>query len=92
MEFTPEQLKEWIGLGVGGLLAAMIFMFYRQDRKNSEGRLMKMEERALDVLTANATASQKMADALDSLGRSLEKAEVSKVHYFDKILERLRGK
>jgi len=89
VEFTPEQLKEWIGLGVGGLLAAMIFMFYRQDRRNSEGRLMKMEERALDVLTTNAANAQKMAGALESLGRSMEKAEESKVHYFDKILERL---
>jgi hypothetical protein len=97
VEFTPEQIKEWIGLGVGGGIALMIFWFYRIDRRHSEDQstatsnaAMKMEERALDVLTANAVASQKMAGALDGLARSLEVAEKDKVQYFNKILDRLQ--
>lgn len=51
-DIPDPQLKEWTMFGVGGLLAAMIFHFYRQDRLASQAR---EEQYAKQLMEINAT-------------------------------------
>jgi hypothetical protein len=67
-------------LGVGGLLACVIFIYYRLDflreRQNHQAereRQAKREERLLDVIERNAAASERLAVTIESLTRALER-------------------
>ncbi len=67
-------------LGVGGLLACVIFIYYRLDflreRQNhrAEGeRQAKREERLLVVIERNAAASERLAVTIENLARALER-------------------
>ncbi len=69
---------QWGALGIGGVLAGVIFYFYREDRKASEDRLQKMHEACEARLNAitddfrlivqeNTAASQKLTDLITLL-------------------------
>jgi hypothetical protein len=67
-------------LGVGGLLACVIFIYYRLDflreRHNHQAereQQAKREERLLDVIERNATASERLAVTIETLTRALER-------------------
>jgi hypothetical protein len=67
-------------LGVGGLLACVIFIYYRLDflreRQNHQAerdRQAKREERLLDVIERNAAASERLAVTIEILTRALER-------------------
>lgn len=67
-------------LGVGGLLACVIFIYYRIDflreRQNHHAERAgqaKREERLLDVIELNAAASERLAVTIDHLARTLER-------------------
>jgi hypothetical protein len=75
-----EMVKVLSPLGVGGLLACVIFVYYRLDflreRQNhhvERERLARREEWLLDVLERNAAASERLAVTIESLGRTLER-------------------
>ena len=75
-----ELVKVLSPLGVGGLLACVIFIYYRLDflreRQNhhvERERLARREERLLDVLERNAAASERLAVTIENLGRMLER-------------------
>jgi hypothetical protein len=75
-----ELIRALSPLGVGGVLAVMIFVFYRLDflreRNNHQAereRLAKREERLLDIVERNAAASERLAATIDSLGKMLER-------------------
>jgi hypothetical protein len=67
-------------LGVGGLLACVIFIYYRLDflreRHNHHAeheRQAKREERLLDVIALSAAASERLAVTIDNFARTLER-------------------
>ena len=75
-----DLIKTLSPLGVGGLLAIVIFVFYRIDflreRQNhvaDRERQAKREERLLDMIERNAAASERLAVTIDNLGKLLER-------------------
>lgn len=64
---NPETFN-WASLGVGGILAAFVFYFYRQDH----ARLEKLEEQTLAVLQANTAAMTRLTEAIERPLRSQE--------------------
>ena len=75
-----ELVKTLTPLGVGGLLAVMLFVFYRLDflreRQNHRAeceRQAKREERLLNMVERNAAASERLALTIENLGRLLER-------------------
>ena len=74
-----DLIKTLSPLGVGGLLAVVIFIFYRLDflreRRNHVvelDRQMKREERLLDMIERSAAASERLAITIENLGKMLE--------------------
>ena len=74
-----DLIKTLSPLGVGGLLAVVIFVFYRLDflreRQNhglERERQAKREERLLDMIERNAAASERLAVTVENLGKLLE--------------------
>ena len=75
-----DLIKTLSPLGVGGLLAIVIFVFYRLDflreRQNHQvdrERQAKQEERLLDMIERNAAASERLAVTIENLGKMLER-------------------
>ena len=75
-----DLIKTLSPLGVGGLLAIVIFVFYRLDflreRQNHQvdrERQAKREERLLDMIERNAAASERLAVTIENLGKMLER-------------------
>jgi hypothetical protein len=74
-----DLIKTLSPLGVGGLLAVVIFVFYRLDflreRQNHKvecDRQARREERLLDMIERNAAASERLAVTIENLGKMLE--------------------
>ena len=70
-----ETIKTLSALGVGGMLASLMFVFYRQDflREREHGRAERerqerREDRLLQVIERNAAASERLALTIDRLG------------------------
>ena len=75
-----ELIRTLSPLGVGGLLACVIFVYYRLDflreRQNHVVELdrhAKCEERLLDMIERNAAASVRLAVTIENLGKMLER-------------------
>lgn len=73
-----DTIKTLSALGVGGLLASVIFVFYRQDflreRDTAHAereRQERREDRLLQVIERNAAASERLAVTIDKLGTTL---------------------
>jgi hypothetical protein len=73
-----DTIKTLSALGVGGILASLIFVFYRQDflreRESAHGdreRQERREDRLLQVIERNAAASERLAVTIDQLGSSI---------------------
>ena len=73
-----ETIKTLSALGVGGILASLIFVFYRQDflrerdgARNERERQEKREDRLLQVIERNAAASERLAVTIDKLGSTI---------------------
>ena len=74
-----DLIKTLSPLGVGGLLAVVIFIFYRLDflreRRNhltERERQAKREERLLDMIERNAAACERLSVTIQNLGEMLE--------------------
>ena len=73
-----DLIKTLSPLGVGGLLAVVIFIFYRLDflreRQNhvAERERQAKRERLLDMIERNAAACQRLAVTIENLGKLLE--------------------
>ena len=70
-----ETIKTLSALGVGGIVASLIFVFYRQDflRERESAhiereRQERREDRLLQVIERNAAASERLAVTIDRLG------------------------
>lgn len=75
-----DLIKTLSPLGVGGLLAVMIFVFYRLDflRERQHNRVecerqAKREERLLSMVERNAAAAERLAVTIENLGKLLER-------------------
>jgi hypothetical protein len=73
-----DTIKTLSALGVGGILASLIFVFYRQDflRERDGARVErerqeKREDRLLQVIERNAAASERLAVTIDKLGGTM---------------------
>ena len=73
-----DTIKTLSALGVGGILASLIFVFYRQDflRERDGARVErdrqdKREDRLLQVIERNAAASERLAVTIDKLGTTI---------------------
>lgn len=73
-----DTIKTLSALGVGGILASLIFVFYRQDflrerdgARNDRERQEKREDRLLQVIERNAAASERLAVTIDKLGSTI---------------------
>lgn len=62
-----ELLKAMAPMGVGGILAAFIFWFYRQDRLSCKGR----EEMLVDALRDAAVQQKAVAANIEELVKSV---------------------
>lgn len=63
-----EALKLLAPLGVGGVLAAVIFLFYRRDLLNERADREKRESILIDALTANTKAMTEVSAAVQGFG------------------------
>jgi hypothetical protein len=70
-----ETIKTLSALGVGGIVASLIFVFYRQDflreRENvhvERERQERREDRLLQVIERNAAACERLAVTIDRFG------------------------
>ena len=70
-----ETIKTLSALGVGGIVASLIFVFYRKDflreRESAHSereRQERREGRLLQVIERNAAASERLAVTIDRLG------------------------
>ena len=75
-----DLIKALTPLGVGGLLATMIFVFYRIDflreRQNhvaERERQSREEARLLDMIERNAAAAERLAVTIENLAKMLER-------------------
>ena len=73
-----ETIKTLSALGVGGILAALMFVFYRQDflreresARDERERQERREDRLLQVIERNAAAAERLAVTIDRLGVSI---------------------
>lgn len=73
-----HSLQALAPLGIGGLLAGMMFHFYRQDflreRKTGDterARQERREDRLLQVIERNAAAYERLAVTIENLGQQL---------------------
>ncbi len=65
---TPDQwLNSLPSLGVGGMLAGIMFFFYRTDRQASEKSLSKITENFLQVIQDNTKAMTSVVDVINKL-------------------------
>ncbi len=69
-----DVVRSLMPLGVGGLLAAVIFHFYRQDflrertsHHEERERLERREDRLLQALEHNAAAYERLSATIDGL-------------------------
>ena len=58
----------WSALGVGGLLAAGMFYFYREDRKRSEAAYAQMIADFRAIIEANTEAMTSLREAIRERG------------------------
>lgn len=88
-----EELKWLTSLGVGGVLAGAIFVFYRRDflrerrqngRREQEkdfqvGKLLEVLERNTRAWEKNDAATNKLAGAVDTLSEAVRRMETLQV-------------
>mgnify|MGYP001562818035 FL=1 len=65
----PTDGLHWLAsLGVGGVLAGVIFHFYRQDRKTSEDRYAALAQDFRTIVQDNTAAMVKLCQMIDRNG------------------------
>jgi hypothetical protein len=62
---TVPDLTPFTGLGVGGVLAGIMFYFYRQDRRHSEDRFEELGKDFRAIVEANTAAMVSLRDSLN---------------------------
>jgi uncharacterized protein HemX len=85
------ELQWFASLGVGGVLAGMMFFYYRRDRRNGEARLIDMGQQQLtltrefrSIVENNTRAMERNSEALAQQLQALER--------LDRAIERLQDR
>lgn len=82
MQQQTEAPPSWPALGIGGALAAMMFYFYRQDRKDSEkiqaADRAASEARMAGIISDFRSIIEQNTEAMTALERSITGHEVRK--------------
>jgi len=73
----PEFLKYFSTLGIGGVLAGFMFMFYRKDVKQYTELWKTMTEQMMKVITENTSSNARLISMLENIERnSMRKSDV----------------
>ena len=70
---SPEFLQWFATLGVGGVLAAFMFVFYRKDVKLYTEMWRGQSELLVSVVKENTASNVKLITVIDALHRRLDK-------------------
>lgn len=62
---APVDAPAWGALGIGGVLATVMFYFYRLDRKSSEDRLNGIIQDFRSIIEANTKAMTSLEKAIE---------------------------
>lgn len=78
MESTSTELMKWFAtLGIGGVLAGFMFVFYRKDIQQYTELWKGMATQLLDVVKDNTASNTKLISLLESMERNqMRKADV----------------
>lgn len=61
---AASEIPNWASLGVGGALAGVMFVFYRQDRRSSEERLNGIIKDFRHIIESNTAAMTSLREAM----------------------------
>lgn len=78
MDATDEMIKWFATLGVGGVLAGIMFFFYRKDVKMYTDLWKGQTDILVKMVQGNTSATVKNNVVLDALHRRLDKEEWEK--------------
>lgn len=71
METTNAELAKWLAtLGVGGVLAGLMFMFYRKDIKQYTELWKATTEQLINVIRENTSSNIRLIGLLESQERN----------------------
>jgi hypothetical protein len=90
----PEYIKFFSSLGVGGVLAGMIFFYSRKDSKKHEEDWIKKEvecegreDKLIGVITKNTEGFERLCGAINKLSADISKAEELKLQQMQELLK-----
>lgn len=84
---TPEFFKWLITLGVGGVLAGFMFVFYRKDIKQYTELWKSTSEMLMQIIKENTASNVRLINMLESIERnSVRKEDIQLM--IDKRLEK----
>ena len=88
MDGVNAEFGQWlISLGVGGVLAALIFVFYRKDMKQYTDNWSKITDQLIKVVTDNTASNAKLITLIEGLERNaMRKSDIELL-----IQERIRS-
>ena len=87
-----EELKFFASLGVGGVLAGAIFLFYRKDVLSKQAECQRREALVIEVVKTNAISGERLAESIRNLQGFLDKAEAARGQQFSDLVRELRDK
>ena len=66
---SSNSIEYFGSLGVGGILAGVMFFFYRQDRKSTEDMLKRAMDEQATALKENTTVMTRLTDIIEQYHR-----------------------
>lgn len=95
----PEYIKFFSSLGVGGVLAGMIFFYSRKDSKKHESDWIEQEKRCenrettlMNIVTKNTEGFERLCGAINNLSADIKKAEELKLLQIQELLKTVLDK
>jgi hypothetical protein len=74
MGFLDPDFLKWVAtLGVGGVLAAFMFMFYRRDVKLYTDMWKGQSDTLMNVVMENTASNTKLVTVIEALQRRLDR-------------------
>lgn len=81
-----EELKWLTSLGIGGVLAGMIFFFYRRDFVNERSKHSGREDKMIEVIERNAVAGERLSETVKDLQSYLRSNETERMRQFQALI------
>ena len=84
---------KWLAtLGVGGVLAGVMFFWYRKDILQRNTDCENREDQLIEVIKTNSASHEKLAMSIQSLSDSLKQAENSRIQQLQVVMEQVLRK